>query len=125
MALCYDTNILIFLVRDNSRNERIRDIINPERKNEYISIVTSAEIKSIAIQNGWGRTRQEKMQKLIDALNVIDIASTEIIDRYVEIDTFSQCKNTSIPSSFATPRNMGKNDLWTVRRCDCRYCITS
>jgi len=42
---------------------------------------------------------------------VVDINTTEIIDRYAEIDAFSQGKLTRGNSSFSS-RNMGKNDLW-------------
>jgi len=34
-----------------------------------------------------------------------------LIDRYVQIDTFSQNKLLGQPLGL-TPRNMGKNDLW-------------
>lgn len=42
---------------------------------------------------------------------IVDINTKEIIDRYAEIDAFSQGKLANGKSNFSS-RNMGKNDLW-------------
>jgi tRNA(fMet)-specific endonuclease VapC len=42
---------------------------------------------------------------------VIDLNFRDIIDRYAEIDAFSQGRLDGRKSNF-TARNMGKNDLW-------------
>jgi tRNA(fMet)-specific endonuclease VapC len=112
MAICYDTNFLILFVRDGTPNENVRRLVNPDKKAEYISLVSTVELKSFAVQNGWGKPRMEKMQALLDSLNVVDIHDTRILDRYVDIDAFSQRKHPTIVSPFKTPRNMGKHDIW-------------
>ena len=112
MNICYDTNFLILFIRDNSPNENIRNVVNPQRRQEYISLVSQVELKSFAVQNDWGKLRMNKIQKLLDSLNVVDINNPFVLDKYVDIDTFSQRKHPTISSPFKTPRNMGKNDIW-------------
>ena len=123
MDICYDTNFLILFIRYSSPNEKTRSLVNPERKPEYISLVSQVELKSFAVQSKWGKPRMDRIQELIDSLNVVDINNPSLLDRYVDIDTFSQRKHLTILSTFKTPRNMGKNDVWTVRRSDCFYCF--
>ena len=112
MNICYDTNFLILFIRDNSPNENIRNMVNPHGRQEYISLVSQVELKSFAVQNNWGKPRMNKIQILLDSLNVVDINSPLVLDKYVDIDTFSQRKHPTIVSPFKTPRNMGKNDIW-------------
>jgi tRNA(fMet)-specific endonuclease VapC len=112
MDICYDTNFLILFIRDSSPNENIRTLVNPEKKPEYISLVSQVELKSFAVQSKWGMSRMTKINELIDSLNVVDINNTLVLDKYVDIDTFSQRKHPTIVSPFVTPRNMGKNDIW-------------
>jgi predicted nucleic acid-binding protein len=49
------------------------------------------------------------LERLLSNLPIIDINIKEIIERYAEIDAYSQGKigNIEFPA-----RNMGKNDLW-------------
>lgn len=111
MAICYDTNILLHIARDKSRGERIRTLVNPERKVEYISIVSAAELQSLAEQNGWGERRKENIRQLLGDLNIVNIEGESIIEQYVNIDVFSQGKH-KMHRLIGSARNMGKNDLW-------------
>ena len=54
---------------------------------------------------------QNNIQRILDSVNKIGINFAEIIDRYGDIDAFSQGKLTNSNVKF-TARNMGKNDLW-------------
>ncbi len=47
----------------------------------------------------------------MEEIIVIDINAEDILNRYAEIDAFSQGRLDSKKSNF-TARNMGKNDLW-------------
>ena len=76
-----------------------------------ISIVSVGEIKSIAIQNKWGKQKFELLAILLDKFVIASIDVEDIIEKYTEIDAFSQGRLPSKPSSFSS-RNMGKNDLW-------------
>jgi len=51
------------------------------------------------------------LNKLVEDVFTIDINFKEIIEKYGEIDAFSQGKLEGRPAGFSA-RNMGKNDLW-------------
>lgn len=53
----------------------------------------------------------EKLEKLLNRLAIIDINIQEILERYAEIDAYSQGKLIGKQSAFSA-RNMGKNDIW-------------
>ena len=73
--------------------------------------VVKGELKSIAIRNQYGEKRLAALERLIGRFLVADINSDPILDRYAEIEAFSQGKLPGRPLS-QTARNMGKNDLW-------------
>ena len=50
---------------------------------------------------------------LCNELLITDINSQDLIERYAEIDAFSQGKLLDRPLNM-TSRNMGKNDLWVA-----------
>ena len=117
MNILLDSNILIYLARD-SKQQFLKDYIVPTQKDTYVSIVSIAEVKSIASRQKWGIKKQFLLDEIIDKSIVIEV-TTLLVNTYVEIDNFSQRTNPNFTEySFDTPRNMGKNDLWTVRRCD-------
>jgi tRNA(fMet)-specific endonuclease VapC len=111
MSLIYDTNILIKIVRDKSKNEVVRKLVNPNSLLEITTYINKAEILSIAVQNKWGTARMEKLSFLLEEIVVMDISGEELLSYYVNVDTYSQCKNPNIQSNFSA-RNMGKNDIW-------------
>ncbi|MEX0802489.1 MAG: type II toxin-antitoxin system VapC family toxin [Candidatus Binatia bacterium] len=78
-----------------------------------VSIVSRGEIYSLAIQLGWGAQKRQELDALLRRIPVVDINTDQIIQRYAEIDAYSQGKDPGklLPSGF-TSRNMGKNDLW-------------
>lgn len=78
----------------------------------YISIVSEAEINSLAIRNNWGINRLKFLDNFLNTLSIIDINKLSV-KVYAQIDAFSQRLNPDFETySFDTPRNMGKNDLW-------------
>lgn len=78
-----------------------------------VSIVTLGEMHSLCLQLGWGEDRRKTLIELMKSLPRVDISSDQIIERYAEIDAYSQAKYTprGMPS-VSSPRNMGKNDIW-------------
>jgi tRNA(fMet)-specific endonuclease VapC len=116
MTYFLDTNILIGIVRENDRiNKFLTDLRVFEVQNKaFISIVSAAEIESIARRNRWGEKRRIFCKQLIALLNPIPIEMDEnLIVAYADIDVFSQGKyeTKSLPKGMSA-RNMGKNDLW-------------
>lgn len=113
MNYLLDTNILLFYLRDPNTKEYIEHQYNPfgAANNPIISIVTVGEIKSIALQNQWGGKRLRAVEELLGKGIIADIKYTPILEKYAEIDAFSQGKIKEKPLGISA-RNMGKNDLW-------------
>ncbi len=111
MAIFIDTNIIIEIMRDSSKEQMLVNYFNPKKELFYISYVSVAEVSSIAMQKEWGAPRMAKLQKFLDDSEIIEIKGDAILQRYVEIDAFSQGNNPAIPSKHSA-KNMGKNDLW-------------
>jgi predicted nucleic acid-binding protein len=114
MNYLLDTNILLLYLRENkaqaaSIDQRFAPLASPNIS--VLSVVSLGEIRSIAIQNHWGTPRISKLFQFIQKFPVADIHVESIIQRYAEIDAFSQGR---LPErAFGTSsRNMGKNDLW-------------
>ena len=78
-----------------------------------ISVVTMGEILSLAFQFSWGQKKRNILQALLRNFTTIQINDQRIIEKYADIDAFSQGKHPSIklPQGISA-RNMGKNDLW-------------
>lgn len=76
-----------------------------------ISVVSIGEAKSLAIQRKWGKDKINKLEYLLKKLLIADINVTKVIERYAEIDAYSQGKLESKKGKFSS-RNMGKNDIW-------------
>lgn len=116
MAVLFDTNVLFTIARDPSREQTIRNKVNPDHEQEVISIVIVAELWSLVRQNSWGNKRLTDVETLLQKMVVIRVDSDLLVDRYVELDVFSQGKDPKLRLTLTGPdksaRNMGKNDLW-------------
>ncbi len=111
MNLLLDTNILVYITR--ARNiDAVVDYISAQKANLYISVVSEAEIRSLAIRNEWGSVRRNLMEDFLDRANIVEITQL-YVNAYSQIDSYSQRRNPGFTEyPFPTPRNMGKNDLW-------------
>ena len=112
MNLLFDTNIILYLIRDKSSGEQLEKFLNPSGKSIFISLVSVAELYSIAFQNQWKEPQRQKLEAFLENVQIIMV--DDFLTRlYVEIDAFSQRKHPGFQNyAFSTPRNMGKNDLW-------------
>ena len=111
MNLLLDTNIILHIVRSRDFEGIIR-FLNPDDSPIFLSIVSEAEIKSLALRNNWGINRRTILDNFLDQVNIVEI-NQSYVNIYAEIDAYSQRLNPSFDSyGFDTPRNMGKNDLW-------------
>lgn len=113
MYFLFDTNILLYYIRENATTSIIDSTYNPfaNGNTPVLSVVSVGEIKSIALRNNWGKAKLNKLRELMSLFVITDINSDDVLDMYAEIDAFSQSKlkNKSLKM---TARNMGKNDLW-------------
>ena len=113
MNYLLDTNILLIYLRDNPTRNYIEETYDPfgSGNTPVISVVTVGEIRSIAKRNHWGARRMNILNSFLKTMVIADIYSEDVIDRYAEIDAYSQGKLVDQPLS-GSARNMGKNDLW-------------
>ncbi len=115
MIYLLDTNILLYYLRKHCIAEIIEQKYAPfdYPNTPVVSVVTIGEIKSIALQNRWGTERCTMLEEFLKQLLITDINSEDVIQRYAEIDAFSQGRlaEKTLPSGISS-RNMGKNDLW-------------
>lgn len=111
MNLLLDTNIVLNIIRAKDF-AGIINFINPGNTQLYLSVVSEAELKSIAVRNNWGVNRRTLLDNFLNEISIIEVNQL-YVNIYAEIDSFSQKANPAFPVyDFNTPRNMGKNDLW-------------
>ena len=112
MRYFLDTNIVLGFARRNAISQTVSHILDLTDNNEiYVSVVSEGELWSIANQSLWGAKRRTDLMRLLAEYQRADIADDGIIERYAEIDAFSQDKLADRPLG-TSARNMGKNDLW-------------
>jgi len=102
-----DTNVVVHLIRANAVGQQIAAdhqlLQRPDRP--FISIVTVGELKAFALKLGWGAAKRQMLDALVSELVVVNMNQGDIMDRYAQIDHFSE--------KLARPaRQMGKNDAW-------------
>jgi tRNA(fMet)-specific endonuclease VapC len=113
MIYLFDTNIILINIQKKPFAFQIREelALSDPANDVYISVVTIGEIQSLALQNNWGASRISLMSQYLDSFITLDINVREVIDRYSQIDAYSQNKLLGRPLGMSA-RNMGKNDLW-------------
>lgn len=100
----FDTNILVRTIRGDAVGKLAAEdalALSPAER-PLISVVTVGEIKSFAHRLHWGARKISDLDKLLRELVIADINVAPILDKYAEIDSWSQAKG----------HKMGKNDLW-------------
>ncbi len=111
MNLLFDTNIILYLVRDKS-GYALMKYLNPNEDSIYISFANIAEVQSIAFQNSWGSSKMQILEDFLENSRIIGIDDL-LLNTYIGIDAYSQRNHPEYKTyPFKTPRNMGKNDLW-------------
>ena len=112
-----DTGILLGFVRGAgyaAYAER-KFAVNQPPNVSLMSVVSKGELYSLAIQLGWGTQKRLSLEHLLLQIPNVDINKDPVIQRYAEIDAYSQGKDSARrPPAGFTSRNMGKNDLWIV-----------
>jgi tRNA(fMet)-specific endonuclease VapC len=70
MKLLLDTNILVALAKDPSF-QLLTKIVNPDNRQLFISIISIAELKSIALQNKWGAEKWQTITVIVNESVII------------------------------------------------------
>jgi len=108
-----DTNILLAYLKQHTLVETLQKYFELETSPNLIftSAVCIGELKSLGLQNNWGEKRLLSIGLLQQFIIITGTLENIIVDRYAEIDAFSQGKSQDKPLGISA-RNMGKNDLW-------------
>lgn len=115
MNFLLDTNILVYYIR---KPELLSDFENKyqpfsNQNVALISIVTEAEMKSLAIQFDWGEKKNQKLEKLLGFFLKVPVQTEKQIKVYAEMDAYSKHKDPvrEYPGGYSSI-TIGKNDLW-------------
>lgn len=115
MNFLLDTNILVHYIRKPELLSDFEKKYQPfSNKNVVlISIVTIAEIRSLAIQFGWGEKKKQQLEKLLGYFLKVPIQTEKQISIYAEMDSYSKHKDPerNYPEGYSSI-TIGKNDLW-------------
>ena len=109
--LLFDTNVLLLFLRGDARWSAIYEEYDLGNTLNCLSVVCLGELYALALRNNWGERRVSQIAQLRRDFTIIDINIEDIIQKYAQIDAYSQGKLLSRPLSISA-RNMGKNDLW-------------
>jgi len=110
-----DTNILLGYIRGAgfaSYVEKKFDLFNPDNIS-LISIVSHAEIYSLANKLGWGKLKIDLMNELLNKVPHVKIDSYALINAFAEIDSFNEGKHQTkkLPQNMSS-RKIEDNDVW-------------
>lgn len=115
MNYLLDTNILIYYITKPTLLSDFEFRYQPfsNQNVTLISIVTEAEMKSLAIQRGWGEKKMKQLEKLLGLFLKIPIQTDRQIKVYADIDAYSKHKDPerNYPDGYSSI-TVGKNDLW-------------
>lgn len=113
MIYLLDTNCVLAYLRKNELAQQIDRHYNPFATDNIaiLSAVVVGELHSITQQSHWGENRIEELTEFVKLFKIFGINYVTILQRYAQIDAFSQNKLIDKPLGMSA-RNMGKNDLW-------------
>lgn len=101
-----DTNILLVHLRKPDYLQQLYKqlSIRPAESLILLSVVSVAELRSLARRRGWGGRRLQAMENFFTGASIIDISveDQQLLNAYVDIDVHS----------IEIGRKMSKNDLW-------------
>jgi tRNA(fMet)-specific endonuclease VapC len=109
--LLFDTNVLLLFLRGDAHWQTVYETYNVENTLNCLSVVSLGELYALALRNNWGERRIAQIAQVRRDFTIIDINIEDIIQKYAQIDAFSQGKLLNRPLNVSA-RNMGKNDLW-------------
>ncbi|MBI1763541.1 MAG: PIN domain-containing protein [Acidobacteria bacterium] len=100
----FDTNLLVHLVRGDAMGEEIKAEYAPFTRDPkpLICVVTDGELRSLALQFGWGAPKLNQMEFVLGCFGRVPIELRDVLETYAALDAHSKSQGIK----------MGKNDLW-------------
>ena len=113
MEYLVDTNLVVLYSKDIRLAKQIEAeySIFSTPKNPLISVVSLGELDALGKKFNYGEMRLKRIDDLIKKFYRVKINTKKIIEKYGDIDAYSQGKLRNNPLGTSS-RNMGKNDLW-------------
>lgn len=114
MRYLLDTNIILAYFKENGVSEEVERLYSPFNTPNIglISAISAGEIKALAYKNRWGKIKLDRLEFLLNEFTSVGINAKTVVNRYAEIDAYSQGKWSQTLPVGMSARNMGKNDLW-------------
>ncbi|HZT43159.1 MAG TPA: PIN domain-containing protein [Chthonomonadaceae bacterium] len=99
-----DTDILVHYVRNDALSHWIenRFQLRASPAAPLICIVTAGELRSLALQLGWGGEKRGQLDQIINDCVVIPLDFPGLVEAYADIDAYSRQVGGS----------RGENDMW-------------
>ena len=101
-----DTNVIVHVLRRSPLGAHLIDALQFRARpsTPMISVVTQAELLSLAALNHWAGAKRARLEELLNELVIVEVASTmrPQLDAYASLDL----------ASHELHRKMTKNDLW-------------
>lgn len=85
--LVLDTNILVHWLRGKDAGEKLRTdyALGNRTPRPILPLVVKAEIKSLALQFGWGPEKNKSLDELLRELPIAEISSEPVIGAYASL----------------------------------------
>lgn len=113
MKYLLDTNIFLSFARNQIFRKYFERIYNSNKEKLLTSVVVKGELEAFMMKRNWGFSKKSTVNLFLNKTAIYPIKTNKIIEKYAEIDAYSQGKHPTIPSN-TSARNMGKNDLWVA-----------
>jgi len=111
-----DTCVVVHIVQGRDTGRKCLAALRSLGPGIVVSVATVAELRSFALQNGWGAGKTERLNAILDEMARLDIReeNTALMDAYVRVDAFSKRRAADGNGKMlaGSARKMGKNDLW-------------
>jgi tRNA(fMet)-specific endonuclease VapC len=76
-----------------------------------MSVVSSAELRSMALRREWGADKQAAVATLLRSVPMTPIRQPSLIQKFAEIDAYNHRQHPTLPPPFSG-YSMGDNDIW-------------
>src|ERR1051326_1652456 len=85
-----DTNILLYYARGSALSLWLDAVyaLRTSADLPRISIVSVGEIRSLALQNMWGKDKMRQLEEFLNNCIIIPLDLPGIVESYAEIDTY-------------------------------------
>ncbi len=98
------TSIVLHLARGSELGRRVEATyaFGALAVNPLVSIVTEGELRSLALQFGWGAGKQARLEEILGRALVVPLEYEGVVEAYARIDHY--CRQIGRP--------VGENDVW-------------